>query len=219
MSAGERAMLDRLNVRYGGVAPGNGIRYTRAEHVKSAAGFDHRRVCDYMALDLWPGGYGASRKGPLLHGHEVKVSRADWLVELRDPSKSEEFAQFCDFWWLVVSDRSIVKPGELPEGWGLMVASGRTTRVVTSAPRREPIPLTRDMLATLSRAVTKTTIRLVATGGDQATEALARSLRLDLPESYEPDMPEPGTLEYAAAEAEADGTLFDLDDESGYDGP
>lgn len=173
----ERDMLDRLNVRYGGVMPGNGFRYARAEHVKSAAGFDHRRVCDYMALDLWPGGYGKGRTGPILHGHEVKVSRADWLVELRTPEKAEEFAQFCDFWWLVVSDRAIVKPVELPEGWGLMVASGRTTRVTTPAPLRVPIPLTRDMQATLTRAVTKTTVRLAAIG-DPVMDAVARSLRI-----------------------------------------
>lgn len=198
-------MLDRLNVRYGGVMPGNGIRYTRAEHVKSAAGFDHRRVCDYMALDLWPGGYGPSRTGPMLHGHEVKVSRADWLTELRDPSKAEAFAQFCDFWWLVVSDRGIVKPGELPEGWGLMVAHGNTVRVASGAPRREPVLLTRDMQATLTRAISKTTVRLVA-AGDAAMKALARSLRVDLPDSD--DRPVLGTQEYAQMRAEEDGALF-----------
>lgn len=180
----ERDMLDRLNVRYGGVMPGNGFRYTRAEHVKSASGFDARRVCDYMALDLWPGGYGTSRSGPLLHGHEVKVSRSDWLVELRDPTKAEAFAQYCDFWWLVVSDRSIVRPGELPDGWGLMVASGRTTRVVTRAPLRDPLPLTRDMQATLTRAVTKTTVRLAAIG-DPVVEAVAQTFRVALPSHSE----------------------------------
>ena len=119
MSAGERAMLDRLNVRYG-MYNANGIRYTRAEHVKISAGHDARRVCDYMAYDLWQGqGRGwDSPGGPKLHGHEVKVSRSDWLAELRDPTKAEAFSRYCDYWWLVVSDKAIVKPGELPEGWG-----------------------------------------------------------------------------------------------------
>lgn len=157
----ERDMLDRLNVRYGKFN-GNGIRYTRAEHVKVTAGHEARRICDYMAIDLWTG-YGVDA-GPKLHGHEVKVSRSDWLTERRDPSKAEAFAQFCDFWWLVVSDKEIVKPGELPSGWGLMVASGRSVRVSTPAARRDPLQMPRSLQATLARATTKTAVRLDRTG-------------------------------------------------------
>lgn len=157
----ERDMLDRLNVRYGKFN-GNGIRYTRAEHVKVSAGFDARRICDYMAIDLWAG-YGVDA-GPKLHGHEVKVSRSDWLTELRDPEKAEAFAQYCDYWWLAVSDKSIVRD-ELPQGWGLMVAHGSSMRVVVAAERREPTPMPRHLQGTLTRAVTKTTLRLASTDG------------------------------------------------------
>jgi hypothetical protein len=158
----ERTVLDRLNVRYGKFN-GNGIRYTRAEHVKITAGHDAARICDYMAMDLWTG-YGPNR-GPKLHGHEVKVSRADWLTELRDPSKAESFARYCDYWWLVVSDKTIVQPGELPAGWGLMVAHGTSLRVATSATLRADVePLPRSVQATLTRAVTKTAARLVLQG-------------------------------------------------------
>lgn len=160
----ERTMLDRLNLRYS-KANGNGPRYTRAEHVKVSAGFDARRICDYMAFDLWTGGWGASRVGPLLHGHEVKVSRADWLTELKDPSKAEAFSRFCDYWWLVVSDRKIVHDGELPEGWGLMVASGASVRILIQAERLTPVPLTRDLQATLMRATAKTAARLAIAAG------------------------------------------------------
>ena len=159
----ERHMLDRLNLRYGKFN-GNGIRYTRAEHVKVSTGFEARRICDYMAMDLWTG-YGAER-GAKLHGHEVKVSRADWLTELRDPTKAEAFRVYCDYWWLVVSAKDIVKPGELPDGWGLMVAHGESVRVVTPAVRnKDVLPMTRSIQATLTRAVTKTAIRLDR-GGD-----------------------------------------------------
>lgn len=153
----ERDMLDRLNVRYGKFN-GNGIRYTRAEHIKLSAGLESRRICDYMAMDLWTG-YGVEA-GPKLHGHEVKVSRSDWLTELRDPEKAEAFAVYCDYWWLVVSDKAIVKPGELPSGWGLMVSHGRSVRVSVPAVRRDPLPMPRSLQATLTRAVTKTSVRL-----------------------------------------------------------
>lgn len=70
-------------------------------------------------------GFFASR-GKLLVGHELKVSRADWLHELDDPSKAETWAKHCHAWYLVVPSASIVQPGELPHGWGLMVPSTRT---------------------------------------------------------------------------------------------
>lgn len=173
----ERTMLDRLNVRYGKFN-GNGIRYTRAEHVKVAAGFGAQRICDYMAMDLWTG-YGVNR-GPKLHGHEVKVSRSDWLTELRDPEKAEAFRRYCDFWWLVVSDKDIVKPGELPDGWGLMVAFGtKTVRVVTPAAlNADAEAMPRQMQATLTRAVTKTTLRMTR-GTDPALRYLADAMNLD----------------------------------------
>lgn len=169
----ERDMLDRLNVRYGKYN-GNGIRYTRAEHVKITAGHDSRRVCDYMAIDLWTG-YGIDA-GPKLHGHEVKVSRSDWLTELRDPEKAESFAQYCDYWWLVISDKDIVKPGELPDGWGLMIAHGPSVRVKTPAKKRNAVPMPRHLQATFSRALTKTTLRLKAADGAMAF--LAAQMRL-----------------------------------------
>jgi hypothetical protein len=157
----ERTMLDRLNRKYG-TYNGNGHRYSRAEHVKISTGFDSPRVCDYMAIDLY-NGYGVGA-GPKLHGHEVKVSRSDWLTELRDPSKAEAFAQYCDYWWLVISDAAIVKDGELPKGWGLMVKYGNGLKIAKQAIRRpDPVPMGRALQATLTRAVTKTAVRLVHT--------------------------------------------------------
>lgn len=171
----ERDMLDRLNVRYAKWNH-NGVRYVRAEHVKVTAGHDTRRICDYMAMDLWTG-YGID-SGPKLHGHEVKVSRSDWLTELRDPEKAESFARYCDFWWLVVSDRDIVKPEELPEGWGLMVAAGRTVRVQVQAQKRTPEAMPRHLQATFGRAVTKTALRIATAGEDAGFRFLASSMRL-----------------------------------------
>ena len=153
----ERMMLDRLNVRYGAFN-GNGIRYIRAEHVKVTAGHNARRICDYMSMDLWTG-YGPG-SGARLHGHEVKVSRSDWLIEMRDPSKAEAFAVYCDYWWLVISEKEIVRSGELPAGWGLMISHGRSVRVSVPATRRDPLPMPRSLQATLTRAVTKTAVRL-----------------------------------------------------------
>ncbi|MFJ1765036.1 hypothetical protein ACIOD2_32245 [Amycolatopsis sp. NPDC088138] len=146
----ERDVLDLLNLRYGKLA-GNGARYVGAEHVRSAAGFDALRTADYIAMDLWPS------KGLALHGHEVKVSRSDWLAELKQPEKSAEFTPYMTFWWLVVSDRSVVRDGELPDGWGLLEPGYPDLRIVKPARKNPaPEPLPRTMLAALLRATART---------------------------------------------------------------
>lgn len=156
----ERMLLDLLRRRYSR-DHGNGPRFVFAEHVRSEAGFgewsrDHfqrtgnrttLRVADAVAVDLWPS------SGNVMHGFEVKVSRSDWLTELRDPTKHEPIAQFCDHWWLVVPDAKIAHDG-VPDGWGLLAVTknGRGLRVHRPAPRRERVAPTPSFLAALLRA-------------------------------------------------------------------
>ncbi|MBF9328509.1 hypothetical protein [Mycobacteroides chelonae] len=70
-----------------------------------------------------------SSSGRILIGHELKVSRADWLNELNKPGKADQWADQCHAWYLVVSDPAIVKDGELPPGWGLMSPGRSKTRM------------------------------------------------------------------------------------------
>jgi len=144
----EREVLDLLRLRCS-FTGGNGPRWAFIEHVRNAAGFDAGRTCDAMALDLWP------CKGLELHGHEIKCSRSDWLAELRDPEKANAFRPYCERWWLVAADNTIVKPGELPPGWGLMVVTNGKVRGVKRGPRQAALPLPRTMLAAMFRAATK----------------------------------------------------------------
>jgi hypothetical protein len=151
----ERDMLDLLHERYS-KNPGNGPRYVFAEHVRNQGGFGWDvplRTADGLAIDLWPSG------GHAIHGFEVKVSRADWLTELRDPEKAEAFKPYCDHWWLVVPDTGIVRD-DLPEGWGLLaVARGGVLRVRKRAPKLDRQPMPTGMTAAWLRAVAKTACR------------------------------------------------------------
>jgi hypothetical protein len=154
----ERDMLDLIHNRYG-INPGNGPRYVVAEHVRNYCGFaGYRtltplRTIDALAVDLWPSSKNA------VHGFEVKVSRSDWLTELKDPEKAEAFKPYCDHWWLVTPTADIVR-GDLPKGWGhLVVAPSGALRVKTSAPKlaREPMPF--EMTTAWLRATAKTAKR------------------------------------------------------------
>ena len=143
----DREMFGALHARYGMVSQGNSIRYAVAEHVRSQAGFDAPRCADFLAMDPWPS------TGLILHGHEVKVSRSDWLTELRMLDKAEAFKPYMNRWWLVVSDHRIVKDGELPDEWGLMVLTPKGLRAKVVAPQLDPAPMPRTMTAALMRAI------------------------------------------------------------------
>lgn len=161
----ERSMLNWLHRRYDNasyVRRGNGIRWVCAEHVRNDAGFWAARTADFMAMDMWPS------TGNAIHGHEVKVSRADWLAELRKPEKALPFIEVVDHWWVVVPDAGIVKDDELPADWGLLVLGPRGLRSKRAAPRlhqpassslaahRATPALPRGFAASLVRAVSKT---------------------------------------------------------------
>lgn len=65
--------------------------------------------------------YTSSKDRGKIVGYELKVSRADLLSELNDPTKAETWAQYCTEWWLLVSDPALVEGMEdkIPEYWGI----------------------------------------------------------------------------------------------------
>lgn len=113
--------------------------------VANGTGSHGRRYADAVAMNLYPS------RGLEVHGFEVKVSRSDWHRELVNPAKAEDVYRFCDRWWLVVGDAKIVKQGELPSTWGLIVPRGSALAIVTQAPKLEPQPLSRPFFAALTR--------------------------------------------------------------------
>jgi hypothetical protein len=137
-----------------------------------------------MALSLW------KSRGYELAGFEVKVSRADWRVELSDASKAEVWTDVVDRWW-IVAPKGIVPVDELPAPWGLLeVATVRKVEklVVTKhAPllttqrhdikRSFLVPLLRAAGAGLKVSVEKTALDEARKEGRQAAEAEIESLK------------------------------------------
>lgn len=120
--------------------------YATLPGVRDGTGWNSQRTIDAMVMGLWPS------RGLLLHGVEIKVSRGDWLRELRNPNKQETIFKRCDRFWLAVGDADIVQKGELPETWGLLVPHrGGTLKIKTQAPELEPEPLDRGFLAAILR--------------------------------------------------------------------
>lgn len=115
-------------------------------HVPDDTGAGRSRVVDALAMSLWPS------HGLTIWGIEVKVSRADWRRELADPATADRFARYCDRWCVAVPDESIVRAGELPDGWGLMVVGSSRSRIVVEPAVRTAEQMPREMLAALLRS-------------------------------------------------------------------
>lgn len=103
------------------------------------------RSADGLAMNMWPS------RGLAVHGFEIKVSRQDWLRELKNPEKSQAIQRFCDHWWIVVSNKEIIRPGELPATWGLMVPRAKALVAIIDAPKLEARPLDRGFVASVLR--------------------------------------------------------------------
>lgn len=112
-------------------------RYSEPEWYSATEITLGRRRADFVAANLW------ESRGRKVIAVEMKISRSDWLRELKDPAKQERIFTQCDLMYLAVTDASIVQPGELPDGWGLLVQQKSRLvekvrpKVVKGAPTRE----------------------------------------------------------------------------------
>lgn len=113
--------------------------------VGDSTGGAHRRWADAVAMNMWPS------RGMEVHGFEIKVSRSDWLRELKNPAKSASVQQYCDRWW-IVAPKGIINPGELPPTWGhYEVSESGALRQVVAAPKLDAIPITNKFMAAMLR--------------------------------------------------------------------
>jgi len=126
-----------------------GAEYALFEEVRNAAGHSANRSADVMVMNLWPS------RGLELTGMEIKVSRHDWLKELKSPAKAESFIKYCDRWYLVIGDESILVKGELPPTWGLVLAKGSRLTTLVEAPKLDPVPLSKGIMASMFRRITQ----------------------------------------------------------------
>lgn len=121
-------------------------RYALFPQVADSTGSAGRRYADAIAFGLWPS------RGLEIQGFEIKVSRADWLRELKDHGKSASVQAYCHRWWIVAGDKSIVKPEELPLTWGLLVPRGEDGIMAkVKAPLLEAKELSRNFCAAIMR--------------------------------------------------------------------
>jgi len=90
--------------------------------VGNATGGRVTNHADAVAMSIWPS------RGYKIIGYEIKVSRSDWLNELKQLHKAEAVGKFCDAWCLVAPS-DIVHEVEVPETWGWLVPAAKSLRI------------------------------------------------------------------------------------------
>lgn len=125
------------------------LRYPKESHalmfeVAPATG-GGTRYADAVAFGLW------ASHGHAIEGIEIKVSRSDFLAEMKQPEKSEPVMRYCNRWWLA-TPRGLVKTDELPPTWGLLeLQENGTLRTAQKAAKLSPQAPTLGFVASMMR--------------------------------------------------------------------
>lgn len=109
------------------------------------------RRFDVAAFNLWP----SRRQWRVVY--EVKRSRGDFLRELAAPEKREEAERYFHETWIATA-HGVCSADEVPDGWGLIVATkdGTKLRTVRAARQREPEEIPYTMMLSLLRRTADT---------------------------------------------------------------
>lgn len=116
--------------------------------VRNGTGYaTNARTADALAMSLWPS------RGLHLYGFEIKISRQDLISELKNPEKAEDIAKYCDFWFLVVSDKKLIEGLAIPPNWGVLAPQGKRLITVKAEKKLDSAEPTRLFLAAILRKV------------------------------------------------------------------
>lgn len=136
-------VLEALRVSYPAPA------YAVLPQVRNGTGFARAKVrtADALVMGIWPS------RGLELWGVEIKVSRADFVTELKDPEKADEIAKYCDRWYLAISDNDVIEGLSVPSAWGVLVLRNGKMRCTHEASKLKSKPVDRVFLAAIVRKV------------------------------------------------------------------
>jgi hypothetical protein len=122
----EGQLVERLKGRYQGES-GNGPAGCVVAQVRNQAGFDASRTIDALGFHFWPS------RGLLIDAYECKSSRSDWLREVENPEKADDFTRLVDRFYVIVGRADLAKIDEVPPDWGLLIPHGAGLKEVKPA--------------------------------------------------------------------------------------
>ncbi len=135
----------------------NGREWAFFPELRAGTGYKSYRKKDnpQQRFDAWAINLYPSMKH-LTIAYEIKVSRSDFLHELKHPNKRVQAMEHSNEFYFVVP-KGLVTVAEVPEDCGLIEVNEQgITRVVKKAIRRTEVKLTWNFLASIARRVVET---------------------------------------------------------------
>lgn len=133
--------------------------------VSNGTGSHARRSADAVVMNLWPS------RGMEIVGYEHKVSRSDWLHELKQPEKAWPVMQYCDRWILLAAP-GVARAEEIPINWGWHEFDGEKLKVRKQPPALTPKPLDRTFVAAMVRRPVREVEAMVKSAVDKKRQEL-----------------------------------------------
>lgn len=126
-----------------------GREWVSFSEVRSHVGFAERES-NHSSMDLFAVNCYPSKKFRSV-AYEVKVDRADFMRELTDPTKRQHAERLAMECWFATPP-GLVRPDEVPEGWGLVVVPPMGTPKTLKMPmQRVPAPWETPFIISLLR--------------------------------------------------------------------
>ncbi len=136
-------LVERLRTKYK-----DAQRYAFFEQVANSTGYSCRSWIDAAVVRLWPS------DGLTRDAFEVKVSRADFLNELKNAEKNAWAKEYFHQFWFVAPS-NVIKEEELPEGTGWLCPHGDKLIVKRHASRKKDAKMDDAFFASLVRSTGK----------------------------------------------------------------
>lgn len=150
---------------------GGGGKYAVLFEVRNATGHAANRSIDAVTMSLWPS------LGLELSGMEIKISRSDWLRELKDPAKASSTFEYFDRWYLV-APRDVAKIDEIPGPWGWYAPEGDKLVCLKKAPQNPTLQtIDRGFLASLLRGQSKNDDALIEAAAAKAAAETSKRMQ------------------------------------------
>ena len=144
-------ILDALNEKYWRMSTSGYTGAPRWIYFESIRNYGFAsRIVDFWAMACW------HSEKYLRVSYEIKATRADFLRELKDPTK-REFAMEISNEFYFIAPPNTIKEDELPDGCGLIELSekGKLVTIVKAPLRKPDFVFTWDFASCLGRKIFK----------------------------------------------------------------
>jgi hypothetical protein len=139
-----RQIIELLKARH------PGPEWAHFVELSNGTGAMAHRLIDFYAFNLYPS------KRYLRIAYEIKVTRADFARELADPMKREPAEALADECYFA-TPKGLIRPDEVPEGWGLIEIVANGLRVSKRAQQRNVSAMPVSFVASIARRSTDQT--------------------------------------------------------------